>query len=94
MKILSLLRQQELYRSAREGRGQPMILWAVLITLWSTFVSAEPQADAVCDEALDRTPGEGRQRFLWDSLVSFWMVMEVFVLQVRLSSRGCPGTRS
>lgn len=41
--FLALLRQRELYSSCSDGRGQPMILWAVVMILWSAFLSAAVQ---------------------------------------------------
>ena len=43
--LCAFLRQRELYRSSREGRGQPMIFWAILTTLWSAFLSAAVQLE-------------------------------------------------
>lgn len=51
--LYAFLRQQELYMSSREGRGQPLIFSAVLRTLWSAFFSPEePLTHAVCRDAL------------------------------------------
>ena len=36
-------RQQELYSSSSEGRGQQTFIWAVVIALWSAFLSAAVQ---------------------------------------------------
>ncbi len=38
-------RQWKLYRSSREGRGRPIIFWAMLTTLWSAFLSATVQLE-------------------------------------------------
>lgn len=88
----------------RGGRGQPMILWMVLITLWSSFLSATVQllnhsrmqhVSRLSTEHLEKDTNSSCASWFSLSLLrqcslqrAFSMVLEVFVLQVRLSSKG------
>lgn len=41
--LLALRRQRDLKASSSEGRGSPIILWAVFVTLWRALLSAAEQ---------------------------------------------------
>ncbi len=63
---LSFQEAGEVCNSSIEGRGQPIIFWAVVMILWR---ARKPHTHAVCQNALNRSNGKRHQQVLCELVI-------------------------